>query len=570
MRRVNAPATAARALARPLRPRTGAGWAWGLPALLLLAPFLLWPLGSMLWRGLAPDGAPSAAALGQVAADPYYWGRLGFTFGQAAASTLLALAIGIPGAYVFGLIRFPGRSLLRAVITIPFVLPTLVVALAFLQLLGPQGWVNEAFGRLGLGPYRFTGTLGVILAAHVFYNVAIVIRIVSAAWSNLDPHAEEAARLLGAGRWRTLSHVTLPALAPAIISASALIFTFTFTSFGVILILGGPGLETLEVVIYREAVRLVNFPIAAILSLVQLAATLLALVLYATFQRRVGTRLTLRADRAKRLRATSWRERALLASVLLVLGLLIVTPMAALVHGALTVGTDGVSLAHFRRLFEPTGRVFFIAPLDAIRWSLTFAVGAMLISMLVGTAAAMAIAHSRGRLGALVDGLLMLPLAVPAVVLGFGYIVTFNRGWYDLRGSPWLVLMAHALIAYPFVLRSVLAVARSFDPHLPEAARLLGASPWRVWRHIELPITARATLVGAVFAFAVSLGEFGATLLLRRREFATVPIAIFESLGRPGAANLGRALALATLLMAVTALAFLVIERIRYREVGEF
>ena len=250
---------------------------------------------------------------------------------------------------------------------------------------------------------------------------------------------------------------------------------------------------------------------------------------------------------------------------------LLVAPLAALAHGALTLGaSNGVTAEHFQALFRDTGRISYLPPLDAVRWSLTFAFGATAVALVVGVSAAMALARTRGRGSALVDGVLMLPLAVPAVVLGLGYLLTFNSGWYDLRGSPWLVLAAHSLIAYPFVLRAVLAVLRALDPHLPEAARTLGATPWRVWRFVELPIATRAILAGAVFAFAISLGEFGATLLLRRREFATMPIAIFEALGRPGTENLGRALAMATILLGVTAVSFLVIERLRYREVSEF
>ena len=549
----------------------GGGWRWGLPALALVAPFLLWPLGAMLWRGLSPESALSASVIAEVAGDRFYWERLGFTAGQATLSTALALLVGLPAAYVFALIRFPGRGFFRALVTTPFVLPTIVVALAFKQLLGPEGWPNDLLAVFGLGPVRAVGTLWAILAAHVFYNVSIVIRLVSGVWANLDPRTEEAARLLGAGRVATFRRVTLPALLPAVLSAAALVFTFTFTSFGVVLILGGPGLDTLEVSIYRLATRLVQLPQAAILSFMQLATTLAALTLYSVFQRRRTAVFTLRPDRARPLRRTSAAERALLALVAAGLGVLIVAPLGALVHGALTVGADGgVTGANFSRLFEESGRVSFIEPLSAVRWSLSFAAGATVVAVVVGTAAATAIARSRGRLGPLADGALMLPLAVPAVVLGFGYLTTFNRDPYDLRGSPWLVLAAHALIAYPFVLRAVLAVMRSLDPQLPEAARTLGASPWRVWRHVELPISARAMLVGAVFAFAVSLGEFGATLLLRRREFATMPVAIFEALGRAGEANLGRALAMATILLVVTTASFLAIERFRYREVAEF
>ena len=555
----------------------GSGWRWALPALLLLLPLLLWPLGSMLWRGIAPSGTPSLEAIEAVAGDRFYWERLAFTAGQAAASTALAVLIGVPAAYVFALIRFPGRPLFRALATVPFVLPTIVVALAFQRLAGPSGWLNDALSWFGVGPVQAVGTIWVILAAHVFYNVSIVLRLVSGVWANLDPRTEEAARLLGAGRIATFRAVTLPALLPAIASAAALVFTFTFTSFGVVLILGANGrfmggpLETLEVSVYRLATRVVQLPEAAVLSFVQLATTLTVLTLYSALQRRTATTLTLRADRARPLREVSWAARGLLGAVAVVLGLLIVAPIAALVHGALTVGATGaLTASNFTTLFEDTGLTSYVPPARAVRWSLTFAVGATAIALPVGVLAASAIARTRGRLGSLADGAMMLPLAVPAVVLGFGYLITFNRDPYDLRASPWLVLMAHALVAYPFVLRAVLAVLRTLDPRLSEAARMLGATPWRVWRFVELPIVSRALLVGAVFAFAVSLGEFGATLLLQRREFATMPVAIFQSLGRAGEANLGRALAMATILLVVTAAGFLLIERLRYRDVGEF
>ena len=554
------------------RPRA---WPWALPVLVLLVPLLLWPLATILWRGLAPEGVPDAAAIGDVLGDGYYWERLVFTAAQAVASTAIALAVGLPAAYVFAHIRFPGRAVARALVTVPFVLPTLVVALAFQQLAGPDGLLNDALAWFGLGPVEAVGTIWAILAAHVFYNVSIVIRLVAGVWANLDPRTEEAARLLGAGRWATLREVTLPALAPAIASAAALVFVFAFTSFGVVLVLGGPGLDTLEVVIYRLAIRLVELPAAAVLSTVQIAATVAVLGAYSMLQRRTARPLTQRSERARPLRETSWPERALALGVAAVLGLLIIAPLAALVHGALTVGASGdtlggVTAANFTRAFEDSGRLSFVEPVNAMRWSVTFAGGAALLAVVLGTLAATAITRSRGRLAALADGLLMAPLAIPAVVLGFGFLITFNRGVADLRGSPWLIVIAHALIAYPFVLRAALAVLRTLDPRLPEAARVLGASPLAAWRYVELPLAWRALLVGAGFAFVISLGEFGATAVLQRREFATLPVAIYSSLGRPGVANLGQALAMATILMAVTAAALLLIERVRYRDIGEF
>ena len=379
--------------------------------------------------------------------------------------------------------------------------------------------------------------------------------------------------MLGAGRLRRFTAVTLPLIAPAVLSASALVFVFCFSSFGTVLLLGGgnPDLDTLEVVIYRLATRLVDLPAASVIAMLQISTTVLVLLVYARLQHRIARPVSLQPHRPRRLRDLSWSQRAFVVLVLLVIVGFVVTPMAALVEGALTVGNEGaVRLDNFTRLFQDTGNISFIPPWRALQWSVTFAGGAMLIAAVVGLAAGMAVARGRGLLATLTDGFLMLPLAVPAVTLGFGYLVTFNREPFDLRGSPWLLLAAHALLGYPFVMRSVLGPARALDPTLVQAARMLGASRPRAWLRITLPMISRGVFVGAAFAFAISIGEFGATLLLQRSEFATVPVAIYEALGKPGDANLGAALAMATVLMAVSAAAFLLIERVRYREVGEF
>jgi thiamine transport system permease protein len=551
----------------------GSGWRWGIPTLLLLAPFLLWPVGSILWRGFAVDGRVSLDVARAAAVNPYYWERLGFTAAQAAASTALSLLVGLPAAWVFSQVSFPGRSVLRALVTVPFVMPTLVVALAFERLLGASGLLGQYATRAGLPPLTLTGTIWAILAAHVFYNASVVIRVVGGIWANLDPRTLEAAQMLGAGRVRRFTAVTLPALLPAILSSSALVFMFCFTAFGTVLLLGGGDarFDTLEVVVYRLATRLVDLPEASVVAFAQIVTTVLVLLVYAQLQRSVARPFVQRPARPRRLRDLRWGQRLVVPLVLLVVAAITVVPLIALVHGALTVGNDGaVSVANFTRLFHDTGRTSYVPPLSALRWSLTFAAGSTVIAVIVGVAAGMAVARGRGIFATASDGLLMLPLAVPAVTLGFGYLVTFNRAPFDLRGSPWLVLAAHALLGYPFVMRSVLASVRALDPQLLEAARMLGASRRRAWLRVMLPLISRGVFVGAAFAFAISLGEFGATLLLQRPEFATVPIAIYEALSRPGDANLGAALALASILMVVAGAAFLLIERVRYREVGEF
>ena len=166
--------------------------------------------------------------------------------------------------------------------------------------------------------------------------------------------------------------------------------------------------------------------------------------------------------------------------------------------------------------------------------------------------------------------MVLLPLGASAVTLGFGYLLAFGRPPLDLRASPLLIPIAHTLVAFPFVVRAVLPMMRGLNPDWQDSAAMLGAAPWRVWREIDLPIVGRALLVGAAFAFTVSMGEFGATLLIARPEFPTMPVVIYRLLGQPGALNYGQALAMSTLLMIVCAAAFVLIERFRAGGVGEF
>src|SRR6185503_18213394 len=246
---------------------------------LLLVPvvflviFFFYPLGSIFKVSLAPEGQLDLSGFGELITSSYYRDTLWFSLWQAALSTILTLAFALPGAYVFARFQFPGKSLLLSLATLPFVLPTVVVAAAFSALIGPRGVVNSTLMNLftlATPPIQLDRSLTIILIAHVFYNYAVALRMISSYWANQNPRMEEAARVLGAHGWRLWRDVRLPILRPAIIASSTLVFIFTFTSFGVVLILGGPRFATIEVEIYRQAVNLFNLPVAAALSLVQI------------------------------------------------------------------------------------------------------------------------------------------------------------------------------------------------------------------------------------------------------------------------------------------------------------
>ncbi|MFE2436054.1 ABC transporter permease [Streptomyces sp. NPDC059409] len=525
------------------------------------AVFFAYPVAAIVARGLKVDGVWRLGRIGDVLAQSDVRHVLWFTTWQALASTALTLLIALPGAYVFARFDFPGKQVLRAVVTVPFVLPTVVVGTAFLALVGRGGLLDELWG------VRLDTTVWAILLAHVFFNYAVVVRTVGGLWGQLDPRQEEAARMLGASRLRAWRQVTLPALAPAVAAAALMVFLFTFTSFGVVQILGGPTFSTLEVEIYRQTSQVFDLSTAAVLTLIQFAAVAAVLAVHAwTVRRRESAlRLVDAATTARRPRgAGQW---ALLAGVLGVVVLLLVLPLAVLVQRSL--GASG--FGYYRALTREDGGTFLVPPIEAIGNSLQYAAAATVIAVVIGALAATALTRrDAGRFVRGFDALLMLPLGVSAVTVGFGFLIALDEPPLDLRSSWILVPLAQALVGVPFVVRTMLPVLRAVDGRLREAAAVLGASPWRVWREVDLPMVRRALLVAAGFAFAVSLGEFGATVFIARPDNPTLPVAVARLLGRPGEMNYGQAMALSTILMLVCAVALVVLERLRTDRSGEF
>lgn len=523
---------------------------WGVLAALPLAflgYFFVYPLVTIMTTAI---GGGEANPLAELATRSSLVGVAWFTTWQAAVSTAATVILGLPTAYVLARYEFRGRRIIRALTIVPFVLPTVVVGTAFLALLGPRGVVGIDLSR----------SVAAILLAHVFFNYAVVVRAVSTYWEQLDPRIEQAARTLGATPARSFREVTLPLLAPAIASAASIVFLFSFTSFGIILILGGLRHATIEVEIWRQALGLLDLPVAAALAFVQLAGVATILWFYSRYVERRSRQLMVTGT-VTRL-AVRGRRRLVLATTLGFTGLLLGTPLAVLILRSFQTGT-GFGVDAYLGLADRSNETgLFVPPSTAIFNSLRFAIAAAAIAVVVGSMAAAVVAYRRGKIGRAFDGLLMLPLGTSAVTLGFGFLLALDAP-VDLRTSPWLIPIAHALVAIPFVVRISVPVMRRVRTNLREAAMVLGATPLRAWREVDLPLVARALAVGGGFALAVSLGEFGATSFIARPDAPTLPIAIFRLLGRPGSVTFGRAMALSVILMVVTTGAALVADRLR-------
>ncbi|MBE2183856.1 MAG: iron ABC transporter permease [Anaerolineae bacterium] len=549
-------------------------WAVYLVPLAFLLLFFLFPLARLMVYSLAPEGILDLSGFTKILTTPYYLEVIGFTFVQALISTGLTLVLALPCAYVFTRYRFPGKSLLLTLSTLPFVLPPVVVAAAFVALLGERGLINDALTRLiGLSeaPLRIEQTLTLVFIAHVFYNYPVALRIITAYWATQNEHIEQSARVLGAHGWRLWWRVHLPMLRPALTAAALLVFIFCFTSFGIVLILGGQRYATIEVEIYRQATGVFNLQVAAALSLVQIGFMLALMFIYTRLQRRNAASAELKSAAAVSRNPRGWREKIFVGiNLLIMIGLLFV-PLIALVIRAITFGGNGISFRYFAMLStNPRGSVLFTPPIQAIGNSLIFASLTAALALVLGLIATWMISDRRSRFASWLDPLLMLPLATSAVTLGFGYILALGQPPLNLRSSLMLIWFAHTLVALPFVVRSALPAYGALPANIRESASVLGASPLQRFLKIDLPLMRRAIIVGITFAFTVSIGEFGASLFIARPESTTIPIVIYRLLGQPGAANYGQALAMSTILLLVCAAALVIIQRFRTPGMAEF
>ncbi|MDA3038514.1 MAG: iron ABC transporter permease [Actinomycetota bacterium] len=512
-------------------------------ALAFLGALVVWPIVAILVRSLGGVGSPRLA---EILGRDAVWSVAGFTVFQAALSTVMTLALGFPVALGLARYELPGRRLIRSLVVVPFVLPTVVVAASF----------RAVFGAFGV----FEQSLFAILAAHVFFNLAVVVRVLGGAWSRIDARQADAARVLGASSWQTFRRVTFPVLRGPLAASATIVFLFCFTSYGVILMLGGPTRATLETEIQRYAVFRQEFDVAAVLALLQMCVVALLAIAAGRWQRRAPAAglSSARTLRRRRLPIDSGPSRVLGVMVLVIVGVVIVLPMVALVERSLRVG-DGHGFDHFVRLAERSD-VLPVSPLRALLHSLAFASVAAAIAVACAVVTARSIARG-GRLGRLVGLVSLVPLGVSAVTLGFGYLVGFAR--FDLRRSLWLIPAAHAVIGLPFVLATIMPAITSIPERLRQAAAGLGASPREVTRRIERPIVRRAVLSGAGFAVAVSVGEFGATSFLARGASGfTAPLAVFRLLSRPGDTLRGQALALSVIIGLIVGSLALVLDRV--------
>jgi len=507
------------------RPGASARWWLAAVPLLFLSVVLLAPALRLLWEGW---GAESLWAPLQ---DDYLRGRLLWSLAQAAITCVVAQVLGVPMAWVLARLEFPGRSLMLRGLMLPFVVPTLVAAMGVLALAGPNGWLS----RWG-GP-DLQGTPWLLLYGNLFFNLCVVVRAGVDALSCVSAARVAAARSLGATPWRAFWRVEWPAVAPWLASALCLVFLYCFSGFGLALVLGGQDYATAEVEIYTLVAHELQLGQAGVLSLWMLALTAIVAWGYAFMERRLAT--PARADAIPRRRPQGWAAWGTVVAVVLIWMLICAAPLVSIARGAMNSGAIAWTVL--------TDEDTLLALSNTAQFS----------ALALGLATALGLAHALAAQRVLwLRTLVFLPFIVSPVMVAFGLLLLYPQ-W---SGSFGVLVAAYALLAYPFVAKSLAARLDSLPAHYLEAARSLGASPCRSFWRVTLPLLAPALRRGMAFAAATAVGEFAVSLFLSRPEWVTLTTLIYQHLGKPGADNLAAAQVLACVLMGLALLAFVLIE----------
>lgn len=531
-----------------------------LPGITLAALLLLvaMPMGFVLLQAVFPQVVEGSlaqpfSAFSEQLSDPRLWSQLRDTLIVGIGVALVCAAIGIPLGALRGLFALPCARLWDLLFLLPFLLPPYIAALSWMLALQPSGYLEQ------LTPLTLSGLLfslpGVILVMSL--NIfPVVYFAVSRSVAGGGSRLAEVARVHGAGPWRAFWRITLPLAAPAIAASLLLAFTLAIEEYGVPAALGGrAGVQVLTSAIEQ---RLADWPIdltgAAVLSLVLVGLALSAFWLQRTITGSAQVETTTGKPIAVAVRPLgAWRCPVSLlfgAVALLAVGVPMASMLATAFSGTLSGGLAwrNLTFAHFLPLFERGDDAF-----AALTTSLSLALGAALLTGVLGFLAAWLVVGKRVRGAALIDALSLMPAALPGIVVGVGLILTWNRNFWPLSpyNTWWILLLAYSCLLLPYPVRYAGAALRQIGGNLESAARVHGATPGQALRRILLPLVFPSLLAAAMLVFAVAVRELVTSLLLSPPGVQTVSIFVWRQFEQ-GSVGDGMAMACAAVGLSLT------------------
>lgn len=498
--------------------------------LVFFAVFLVLPVYTVAKDGLNPS------LLAEIFNNFLYREGLINSLGIALVTTFLVTLIALPPALLYDRFEFPGKNWSHLAIMAPMILPPFVGALGFQQILGYYGVLNGLLVSLGMERIDFLGGEGKFYAVCIMealHLYPILYLNLVTALGNIDPAMNEAAANLGAGRWYRFRRVTLPLLKPGLLAGGSIVLVWSFTELGTPLMFGYT--RTTPVQIFNGITELESNPMPYALVAVML---IFSAGLYAVSRMALGGGASAAQTKGVAGSAASplygWKKW-LPTGVFALLTGVAVLPHIALIFAAFskswyqTILPQNATLLHFENALSHK----VVVP--SIINSLQYSILAMFFAMAAGLAISIVTTRWRCKGSRLIDLASMLPLAVPGIVIAFGYLgMTVHYRWARLIFDPinnpvWLLAAAYAIRRLPYVVRAVTAGLEQTPVDLENAARNLGAGVWRTMRKVTLPLIAANMIVGGLFAFSFSMMEVSDSLILAQKaEFYPITKAIFE------------------------------------------
>ncbi len=493
---------------------------------------------------------------------------LRFTFLEATVSTVFTMIIGLACTYVFSTYKFYGKQICMSIISVPFMLPTVVTAAGLNAWLGPRGILNSFLMRLfslDTAPIKVMNTFGIIIFAHVFYNTSVVIRMVSNAWMMIDKNIINAAGTLGGRTKDIFLKIIFPLLKPSILSSALLVFLFDFTSYGVVMLLGGPKYRTFEVEISYQTLQVFDLKTAGILALMQMAITLIIVLAERSIRVKDFRFSKIKVFNENQKSPKTPGEKLLVFGIAGAMMIITVMPMLSLIVRSFYIpggdargigGSGGFSLIYYKNLFSNTGNsYFFVPPFKAIFYSFANAFQCSILAVIMG--AMICSVTRRTKAWSLLNAIVLLPIGTSSVTLGLGYLIAYRKA----LTSYWVTPLAHSIVVLPFVIRTLQPAIEHMPVSLERSAAVLGAKPYDVLLKIDIPILRRPIINSIVFSLTISIGEFGATNFLTRPERPTMPVAIYNFLSKPGGLNYGQAMAMSSILFMISLVSIFILSR---------
>ena len=505
-----------------------------IPALMLLVLLFLLPLSFSFHRSFS-DGFGSLLGIFR---DGYTYRLLSFTLKQSLLSAFISVLAAIPFAAFISTYSFPGRKAILTLASLSFTLPAILVVLGFVIWYGNNGILNRALMQIlsmDEPPLRILYSFSAVILAHVYLNFPVALSLLTASWTSMPDAEEKASYLMGSGHLRTFFRITLPKLRGSLIAAFMLIFLFCFSSFTIVMVLGGkPEFSTLESEIYRRLHTEGNVNGAASISVFVIIVN--SVMLIATSGARRSTRKSRKERELKRARGMRLLQAFLISLIIL---LFLLPPLLAIAYRSFYTKEGTFTLSAWKSVFRGGKGLLGSAP-KAILSSFLIAIVSAFVSVMLAERLSLYSAKSGSHL---VPFLATLPMATGSVTLGMGFLLVSSFIHSSSSAvSYMLVIAAHLIITIPFAVRTILPGARSISDSIALSSLTLGASMKKTIRKAERPLLSPYIRKAFAFSFAISLGEVNATLTLSEGSVSTIPVLMYrmiDTYNYQGASALG-------------------------------